>query len=89
MCAAFCQMKQTLTKLSRTASRMAPFASIKKPPVDPMNILKRRADGDTHPDKVDLGIGIYRNEHGGYYEFPAIKKVSCLIANLGLLHSVP
>lgn len=54
-----------------------------------MNILKRRADGDTHPDKVDLGIGIYRNEHGGYYEFPAIKKVSCLIANLGLLHSVP
>lgn len=41
-----------------------------------MFILKARADNDTHPDKVDLGVGVYRQEDGGYYEFPAIQKVA-------------
>ena len=54
---------------------MALFLSIPKPPVDFMNILKHKADTDTHLEKVDLGVGLYRNEQGGYYEFPAIKKV--------------
>lgn len=54
---------------------MALFTSISKPPVDFMNILKHKADTDTHVEKVDLGVGLYRNEQGGYYEFPAIKKV--------------
>lgn len=59
---------------------MALFANIPKSPVDPMNILKHKADEDTTPSKVDLGVGVYRNEKGGYYEFPAIQKV-CIVSN--------
>lgn len=54
---------------------MALFANIRKSTVDPMNILKHKADKDTTPSKVDLGVGVYRNENGSYYEFPAIRKV--------------
>jgi aspartate aminotransferase len=54
---------------------MALYRRIVKPPVDFMNILKHKANADTHPDKVDLGVGVHRNEEGQYYEFSAIKKV--------------
>ena len=54
---------------------MALFTSISKPPEDFMNILKQKADTDTHLEKVDLGVGLYRNEQGSYHEFPTIKKV--------------
>jgi aspartate/tyrosine/aromatic aminotransferase len=37
--------------------------------------LKLRADGDTDPNKVDLGVGIYRNEQGLYHELKALKDV--------------
>ncbi|KAJ4253764.1 hypothetical protein NW762_010158 [Fusarium torreyae] len=40
---------------------------------DVMYELKVRADGDTNPSKVDLGVGIYRNEQGLYHEFKALK----------------
>ncbi|OJJ01688.1 hypothetical protein ASPVEDRAFT_52588 [Aspergillus versicolor CBS 583.65] len=53
-----------------------PFASLPRAPIDPMFILKARADSDKHPDKVDLGVGVYRQGDGGYYEFPAIKKAN-------------
>jgi aspartate aminotransferase len=54
---------------------MALFANIPKSTVDPMNILKHKADRDTTPGKVDLGVGVYRDENGNYYEFPSIRKV--------------
>jgi hypothetical protein len=43
--------------------------------MDPMILLMRRLQQDDHPGKVDLGVGVYRNEQGKYYEFPSIKKV--------------
>ncbi len=71
-------MKHHGRLLSRAATMApnVPFASVPRAPVDPMFILKARADNDTHPDKVDLGVGVYRQEDGGYYEFPAIRKVA-------------
>lgn len=62
-----------------TMAGNVPFAPLRRAPVDPMFILKARADSDTHPDKVDLGVGVYRQEDGGYYEFPAIKKVALAV----------
>lgn len=62
-------------RVSTNRHKMALFTSISKPPEDFMNILKHKADTDTHLEKVDLGVGLYRNEQGSYYEFPAIKKV--------------
>jgi aspartate/tyrosine/aromatic aminotransferase len=43
---------------------------------DPMYDLKKRADSDTSRLKVDLGVGIYRNEAGVYQELDVVKQVS-------------
>lgn len=41
-----------------------------------MFILKQRADSDADPEKVDLGVGIYRSEAGSYQELEVVKLVS-------------
>jgi len=51
------------------------FRNVQQGPVDPMFDLKKLADNDTSPEKVDLGVGIYRNENGQYHEMEAIKEV--------------
>lgn len=38
--------------------------------------LKKRADSDLSPSKVDLGVGIYRNDQGAYQELQCVKRVS-------------
>lgn len=43
--------------------------------VDPMFELKKRADSDLSPEKVDLGVGIYRNELGQYHELRCVHRV--------------
>lgn len=54
------------------------FKSIERGPPDPMYDLKRSADEDVSAEKVDLGVGIYRNEEGIYQEPKCIKDVSQL-----------
>jgi aspartate aminotransferase, cytoplasmic len=49
---------------------------------DPMFTLKQLADSDNSPNKVDLGVGVYRNEEAGYHELEAIKKVTCRVDGL-------
>jgi aspartate aminotransferase, cytoplasmic len=44
-------------------------------PSDPMFWVKQKADADNAKEKVDLGVGIYRNELGKYQEFGVIKSV--------------
>lgn len=51
------------------------FDHIPPGPVDPFFHLKKKADRDNHPNKVDIGVGIYRNEQGTYQELVAVKKV--------------
>ena len=43
-----------------------------------MYFLKVQADNDMAPQKVDLGVGIYRNEQGVYHELKALKDVGYL-----------
>ncbi|KAH7151732.1 aspartate aminotransferase [Dactylonectria estremocensis] len=50
------------------------FKNVTKGAPDVMYHLKVRADGDTSPEKVDLGVGIYRNERGAYNEMKALKE---------------
>jgi len=40
------------------------FADLAEPPLDPILGLAQLLAQDKSPDKVDLGIGIYQNEHG-------------------------
>lgn len=44
-------------------------------PPDVMFDLKNQADADHSAQKVDLGVGVYRNGEGGYYELPTVRKV--------------
>lgn len=50
------------------------FEAIQPGPPDPMNLLKTTADADASPDKVDLGVGIYRNEKGNYQELASVRE---------------
>jgi aspartate aminotransferase len=52
------------------------FESVQPGPRDPMFELKQLADRDQSPDKVDLGVGIYRNDKGQYHELEVVKMVS-------------
>lgn len=58
------------------------FEHILPGPSDPMFWLKKRADADTSPEKVDVGVGIYRNEQGKYQELEVVREV-----NLSRLHT--
>ncbi|CAG9998267.1 unnamed protein product [Clonostachys byssicola] len=49
------------------------FQDVKQGPPDPMYHLKVAADQDTNINKVDLGVGVYRNEKGQYHELGVLK----------------
>jgi len=49
------------------------FASIKELPPDPLFGLKARYNNDTRSDKVDLGIGAYRDNNGKPWILPAVR----------------
>lgn len=51
------------------------FGHIRPGPLDPMFILKKDADNDLNSEKVDLGVGIYRNEACNYQELEVVKLV--------------
>ncbi|KAH8195159.1 hypothetical protein TruAng_010684 [Truncatella angustata] len=55
------------------------FKSALPGPPDPMFILKKLADGDSSPNKVDLGVGVYRNEQSGYHELEAVKRAKKIL----------
>ncbi|OTB07509.1 hypothetical protein M426DRAFT_239607 [Hypoxylon sp. CI-4A] len=55
-------------------------------PPDPMYHLKVAADSDTHQEKVDLGVGVYRNEHGQYHELQAVKQAKQELATINPGH---
>ncbi|CAK7913265.1 aspartate aminotransferase, cytoplasmic [[Candida] anglica] len=49
------------------------FANITELPPDPLFGLKARYGADTRSDKVDLGIGAYRDNNGKPWILPAVK----------------
>ncbi|KAL5605942.1 hypothetical protein FOVSG1_006089 [Fusarium oxysporum f. sp. vasinfectum] len=49
------------------------FDNVQQGAPDVMYELKLQADGDTSSNKVDLGVGVYRNEQGRYHELKALK----------------
>lgn len=49
------------------------FAGVKKGLPDPIQDLKKATDADTSPKKIDVGVGVYRNERGKYHEFQVVR----------------
>ncbi|KAF3003349.1 hypothetical protein E8E14_002600 [Neopestalotiopsis sp. 37M] len=62
------------------------FEHILPGPSDPMFWLKKRADADTSPEKVDVGVGIYRNEQGKYQELEVVREAKRRLEKLDLGH---
>ncbi|KAJ5951287.1 Pyridoxal phosphate-dependent transferase major region subdomain 2 [Penicillium vulpinum] len=62
------------------------FENIPMGPADPFFYLKKKADEDNHPDKVDIGVGIYRSEQGTYQELAVVKKAKKILDQLDLGH---
>jgi aspartate/tyrosine/aromatic aminotransferase len=40
------------------------FEALSVPPIDPILALGGAVRADARPDKIDLGIGVYRDENG-------------------------
>jgi aspartate aminotransferase len=62
------------------------FQDVPRGPVDPVYILKNAVDADKSPDKVDLGVGVYRNEQAQYHELRAIRKAKEILTRKELGH---
>ncbi|GKT55743.1 aspartate aminotransferase [Colletotrichum tofieldiae] len=61
------------------------FGHIQPGPPDPMFTLKKNADNDNSPEKVDLGVGIYRSEVGKYQELAVIRQYESTIGDAEFL----
>lgn len=53
---------------------MSIFAGITTLPPDALFDLKERCNNDTNPNKVDLGIGAYRDENGKPWILPSVRE---------------
>ncbi|KAF2830228.1 aspartate aminotransferase, partial [Ophiobolus disseminans] len=62
------------------------FDDVPQGPADPVYILKNAVDEDRSPNKVDLGVGVYRNEQAQYHELQAIRKAKEILTQKELGH---
>ncbi|KAF2850961.1 aspartate aminotransferase [Plenodomus tracheiphilus IPT5] len=62
------------------------FHDVPEGPPDPVFTLKSAVDADKTPEKVDLGVGVYRNEQGQYNELEAIKEAKKILTQMQLGH---
>lgn len=56
-------------------STMSFFEHITQAPPDPILGVSLAYKADTHPNKVDLGVGAYRTEEGKPYVLSSVRKV--------------
>lgn len=62
------------------------FRSVPKGPADPVFILSSKVKADTSPSKIDLGVGVYRNEEGKYNELGVLKQAKEILTQAELGH---
>lgn len=62
------------------------FRSVPKGPADPVFILSSKVKADKSPSKIDLGVGVYRNEEGIYNELGVLKQAKDILTKAELGH---
>lgn len=67
-------IKSQLTAPRFTMSTTS-FAAVPLAPQDPLFGLMAAFKADTHPKKVDLGVGAYRDDNAKPWVLPVVKKV--------------
>lgn len=53
--------------------------NVQTAPTDPLFGLMAKCKADAFSDKVDLGVGAYRDNTGKPWVLPVVRKVSCLL----------
>ena len=75
---------QRSRSMSTVKTIPASFSEVPAAPVDPMFMLKKEYDHDTHPLKVDLRAGVLWDEQGACYEFAVVKEAKLELIYIGL-----
>ena len=65
--------------MQRLAALNNQFAHVKQAPADPILSLTTGFKADKNPNKVNLGVGAYRDNNGKPYVFPIVRKVEAEI----------
>lgn len=61
------------------------FVHVQEAPADPILSLTTGFKNSKHPQKVNLGVGAYRDNDGKPYVFPIVRKVEAeIVANKAL-----
>ncbi|KAK4198352.1 putative aspartate aminotransferase [Triangularia verruculosa] len=78
----------SFSRLQTIANHMAPASitnfpaeAVPQAPEDPLFGLMRAYKADTSPDKVDLGIGAYRDDNAKPWVLPVVKKADEILRN--------
>jgi aspartate aminotransferase len=62
------------------------FQDVSPGPTDPVYILSKAVKDDKSSAKIDLGVGVYRNEEAQYHELQAIKEAKHILSDKNLGH---
>jgi aspartate aminotransferase len=57
------------------------FQNVKSRPEDPIDVISRNFKADTNPQKIDLGVGVYRDESGQSPVMTAVAKAEQRLAS--------
>ena len=60
----------------RTSGDYGTFSGVREAPEDPMFGPSAAYRSDSHPQKVDLGVGAYRDNEGQPWILPVVREVS-------------
>jgi aspartate/tyrosine/aromatic aminotransferase len=73
-------------RIAKAALQADLFAHVPQAPADPIIWTKIAFSQDTHPQKINLGVGAYRDDHGNPYVFNVVRKIEQEIANKSINH---
>lgn len=57
-------------------------------PKDPILGVTEAFNADTHPEKVSVGVGAYRDDNGKPWVLPSVREAESRIINRGMNHEV-
>jgi aspartate aminotransferase len=76
-----------MTSIGSTAEKSSSiFYSAPRIPADPIFALTAEYVADTHPQKVNLGQGAYRDDKGQPFILPSVRESRRIINEQGLQH---
>ncbi len=80
------RLKNMTVYLQGTTTLSAQITDLKMAPADPILGTKIAFQKDSDPNKMNLGVGAYRDENGKPYVFKVVQKIEAAMHNKALNH---